>query len=275
MKCVITDLDGTIVHNHKLSANNKRAINLLLENDIRVVFATGRSLNHVSSVYDQLGFKCDSILFNGGCFLEADGSISNINYLSEAQIDEVATVFIQNNISTIYYSLNEIYTLDLESVKESFRKAMVLEIKKDFDASYYQNMIVLNSIEELKTKRIIKCEAMEADLNLLKRCKLELNEIEGCSVVSALTRNIEVTSKEATKGEVGKWYCDKNKISLKDVVVFGNGRNDISMFEIFKNSYAVENGAVEVKNAANNICGLSYEDGFYHQIKLLLKNKGG
>ena len=275
MKCVITDLDGTIIHNHKLSENNKKAINILLENNIKVLFATGRSLNHVSSIYDQIGFKCDSILFNGGCFLKADGTISDISYLSGTQVKETAKIFLKHNISAIYYSLNEIYTLNIDSVKASFKHAMMLEIKKDFEPSYYQNLIVLNDIEELKTKEIIKSEAMSANLNLLNMCKTELKEIEGCAVVSALTRNIEVTSKNATKGKVGKWYCDQNKIPLNDVVVFGNGRNDISLFETFENSYAVKDSTAEVKKAAKNICGLSYEDGFYHQIKLLLKNRGG
>ena len=45
IKCVVSDLDGTLLYNGKISDNNLRAIKLLEKNNIKFIIATGRNEN--------------------------------------------------------------------------------------------------------------------------------------------------------------------------------------------------------------------------------------
>ena len=58
------------------------------------------------------------------------------------------------------------------------------------------------------------------------------------------------------KGLLG---CDK-------LVVFGDGKNDIDMFELADESYAVENAVPELKEVATGVIGCNDEDGVAHWL---------
>ncbi len=75
-------------------------------------------------------------------------------------------------------------------------------------------------------------------------------EDKGITVTSSSVHNIEITSEAASKGKMLKKAAEFFKVSEEDVVVFGDGENDESMFWEFGHSRAV-------KNAVPNICFLA------------------
>jgi hydroxymethylpyrimidine pyrophosphatase-like HAD family hydrolase len=54
-------------------------------------------------------------------------------------------------------------------------------------------------------------------------------------------------------------------------MVTGDGMNDISMFEIFPNSYAPSNAQDEIKKLAGEIVCSSEDDGFAQSVERVLK----
>ena len=70
---------------------------------------------------------------------------------------------------------------------------------------------------------------------------------------------MEIMPKEATKSNAIKQL--KDKLGCDKLVVFGDGKNDIDMFECADVAYAVENAHEELKKYATGIIGANDEDG--------------
>ena len=67
---------------------------------------------------------------------------------------------------------------------------------------------------------------------------------------------------------------EKMEISKEEVAVFGDGLNDLSMFELFPNSFAPANAEYEIKKLAKEVIPSNNDDGVGKKIfELLYKNK--
>jgi hypothetical protein len=64
---------------------------------------------------------------------------------------------------------------------------------------------------------------------------------------------LDITNADNSKGKAIKQICLKDNISLDEVAVIGDSHNDISMFEITKHSYAMNEADDEVKRKALNV----------------------
>ena len=59
----------------------------------------------------------------------------------------------------------------------------------------------------------------------------------------------------------------KQKLECDRLVVFGDGKNDIDMFEYTKISFAMGNAEDDVKKAADYVTDDIDEDGLYNALK--------
>jgi len=53
----------------------------------------------------------------------------------------------------------------------------------------------------------------------------------------------------------------RNKLGYEKLVVFGDGKNDVDMFELADEAYAVANAVPELKERATAVIGGNNEDG--------------
>ena len=66
-------------------------------------------------------------------------------------------------------------------------------------------------------------------------------------------------------------FAAKTKLECDRLVVFGDGKNDIDMFEIADEAYAVENAVSELKVVATGIIESNENDGvakYLHKIPI-------
>lgn len=70
---------------------------------------------------------------------------------------------------------------------------------------------------------------------------------------------LEIMPKAASKANAIKQL--KEQLGCDRLVVFGDGKNDIDMFEIADEAYAVGNAVDELKEAATAVIGNNNEDG--------------
>ena len=61
------------------------------------------------------------------------------------------------------------------------------------------------------------------------------------------------------------------KSQLKDVLVFGDNNNDLSMFEYFEESVAVENATEDIRKKAKYQTASSLDEGVAKYLERLLK----
>lgn len=267
----VTDLDGTLLNsNSSISEYSKNIINGLVEKGMLFTYATARSLTSASVVAKGLSTEIPIIAYNGAFIVEpSNGKILSSNFITEEQKEFLKETFQKHNVSPLVYA----YVDGVEKV--TWRTAMENE-----GIQYYLDV-------RKGDKRFNPLTEKEADWLYLGdsfyyTCIGEKEEL--LPVYEALKDNeafnvlfhqeiyrpeywCEILPKKATKAnaiaELKKlWSCDR-------VVSFGDAVNDIPMFEISDECYAVENAVEELKKIATGIIGSNEEDGV---AKWLMEN---
>ena len=81
------------------------------------------------------------------------------------------------------------------------------------------------------------------------------------SILQSRPYFLEITRKEATKGQALKFLSEKEGISAEEIVAIGDSYNDLDMLQFAGTGVAVANAPQEVKNAADVITRAAAEDG--------------
>lgn len=79
--------------------------------------------------------------------------------------------------------------------------------------------------------------------------------------------NLELTRKGCNKGEALLWLCNHLGVDSDEVVVFGNGSNDVSMLSCVHYGVAMGNSADDVKAAAQYCTDSNTDDGIAHFLE--------
>ena len=82
---------------------------------------------------------------------------------------------------------------------------------------------------------------------------------------------LEIMPKNATKANAVLKL--KQMLGCERVVCFGDGVNDISMFEIADECYAVENADKRLKDTASAVIGSNDTDGVAHRLLEIFQNE--
>ncbi len=290
IKLIVSDMDGTLFNsNQEISPYNLAAIQNARKNGVQFMVATGRSMETLQPTLDKYELQCSLILLNG-----AEVRDEHHNIISTMNIDENVLPSITKRLEELGY-IAEITTNDgvqMYGTKEQMELTMgyrmicldrthtltldeAIEAGKD---SVFMNVLTRNeSLDDLLNKQleIRKIIVFHPDREVNDRNREQLiKEFPGLSIVSSYPENIEINAKDAKKGKALEVAIEKLGFTKDEVAVFGDGLNDISMFELFPNSYAPTNAEYEVKKEAKEIIPSNNDDGVGKKInELLFHNK--
>lgn len=268
----VTDLDGTLLTPHdSISPYSIETINKLVEQGMLFTYATARSLSSAAVVAKGLSARIPVIVYNGAFIINpATGEMLSELYFEAEETEKVKAVLTEYGISPLVYS----YVEGVEKV--SWVTAKENEGCKRY-LSRRQGDRRLRPLEDgrgLYDGRVFyytcigEREELEPVYELMRQDKRYR-----CTLQQELYRPeywLEIMPAKATKAEaIGRlkelWQCDR-------VVSFGDAVNDIPMFEISDECYAVSNGVEELKAAATGVIGSNEEDGV---ARWLAENAGG
>lgn len=265
----VTDLDGTLLNsNSSISEYSKNIINGLVEKGMLFTYATARSLTSASVVAKGLSTEIPIIAYNGAFIVEpSNGKILSSNFITEEQKEFLKETFQKHNVSPLVYA----YVEGVEKV--TWRTAMENE-----GIQHYLNVRKgdkrFNPLTEEEADRLYlgdsfyyTCIGEKEELQPVYEA-LKDNEAFNVLFHQEIYRTeywCEILPKKATKAnaiaEFKKlWGCDR-------VVSFGDAVNDIPMFEISDECYAVENAVEELKKIATGIIESNEEDGVAKWLK--------
>ncbi len=103
----------------------------------------------------------------------------------------------------------------------------------------------------------------------------ELERIEGLSLSSSFSDNIEVNARQANKGAALKTLCEMLGIPPEEVMAIGDNGNDVSMLEFAGCSVAMGGGSEEALQAAKYRTGSHDRDGLAQAIDRFVLTAGG
>ena len=104
-----------------------------------------------------------------------------------------------------------------------------------------------------------------------RQLKLVAERFPEAAVSSSLPWNIEINSAGATKGQALKALCSALGIDLRDTLAFRDGTNDLDMIRTAGIGVAMDNGAEEVKAAADWIAPSNINCGVAAGIKRFME----
>lgn len=254
----ISDLDGTLLDNTpKTSEYTNKVIKKLHDNDIVFSFATARSYTTAKKVTKGLSMKYPAVVHNGTFIVDTKGKILHKNTFDKSDSTFILDTILASRLSPIVYSLiNEKEqfsyiraTLNAETKaflstrKDDPRNREVYLSENLYDGeTYYFTLIG----DEDKTQPLYE------KLKDRFQCYFQRDFYSG-------DYWLEILPKGATKANAVKQLCDM--LSCEKIVAFGDGINDIEMFSISNECYAVENAVDDLKSKATDIIEKHSDDG--------------
>lgn len=264
----VSDLDGTLLRsNEKTSDYTNDVINKLTEQGMIFSYATARSFVTAKKVAEGIQVSLPLIIYNGAFILDnMTNKMLMANYF-DSDIHAVMEKLFENDIYPLVYS----YIDNIEKfsyIPEKCTRGMkeFLDARKG-DLRHRP----VNTVEELLIgdKFYLSCiDEPEKLKPLYEKYKDQYHLIYQRDIYSK-EQWLELLPKAASKANAALQL--KELLQCDKLVVFGDGKNDIDMFQAADECYAVENAVDELKQIATDIIDGNNEDGV---AKWLEKNAG-
>ena len=214
-KAVVTDLDGTLLNaEHKVSEFTRKTVKLLLKKGIKFYIATGRNYLGAKEAMDELGVQVPLITSHGSVAFDENG---NEIFSNKLNIDYKS--FGKDIIITGYAGPNWFVTEDL---REYF-------YNKKPDRTRYPQQI---TPEEFKKQDFTKIFFLGEDHDELLELENEIKRVIGEENISLLFANegsLEVFPADCNKAKAAEVVLERDGLTLKDAVSFGDGLNDYDL----------------------------------------------
>ena len=219
----------------------------------------------VKPFMDKHGIKCEYILMNGAEFRDENGELIESISMDKRKIKDILNILCKEDLIVELYTGDGSYTTNTkeEALKEMVYRVQNFEKVQDYDkaleiAKEHENFKTLKYIDDIdkfieSSIEIRKIITFSNDEEIIKKTKVELNDIGGLAVLSSFITNIEITDERAQKGYILKKVTEKMGIKNEEVIAFGDSFNDYSLFTEFEKAYAMENAIPEIKEIAKNI----------------------
>ena len=259
----ITDLDGTLLNNNaELSDEAAEKLNKLIAKGISFSVATARTAATVIHILQDVDINIPIVLMNGVAVYD----LKNNKYIKANAVSDNGKNALLNAIEK-HINDGFIYTLENEMLATYYECDDNIATKK-FIAERYnkykKKFTFVDSFRDIIQKNIIyfsvsdKKEKLEKAYAELSKCK----DLHIEFYIDQYNENnwyLEVAAADASKknGVIQlKKLCGFDK-----VVSFGDNLNDLPMFEISDECYAVSNAKDEVKEKATAVIGANTENG--------------
>jgi Cof subfamily protein (haloacid dehalogenase superfamily) len=229
-KLAAIDLDGTLLGpRHAVSEENLRAVRRLQESGAQVVLASGRHYNSMRKYADALPGVEWIVSCQGGELSDLRRtSILSRQFLPEAEVAKVMGAGRSSGFTTVAYTADGIFT----------------DSGWDYELEFYSDLSGHRPVEihrdELSGQGVFKVIWMGTPEAISEAT----TSGAGSTVQTVRThaRFLEFMPAEVSKGFALEKLAQRLGIEATDAVVFGDGENDIPMFEWAGLSVAMPHG---------------------------------
>ncbi|MCL8213717.1 5-amino-6-(5-phospho-D-ribitylamino)uracil phosphatase YitU [Mesoplasma sp. JKS002660] len=262
-KLLVFDIDGTLVHNNKVSPKVIQTLKMAKQQGHLITIATGRNSRGILKVACLLGLnngQTPIIGLNGAevFYLNPDNSTNHLwqKPLTKQLSVELFETARTQKIDCVAYTLDEhyLYTNRRVSFLNFF---MYLRSKRAEFIKLKKNLINLN-LDVMKVICHGRSQNMQSFQEKMKSLGLE---VFGWSYTEHKTHNIEVNMTGINKSVGMEKTAEILKIEQKDVIYFGDGANDKEALQWAGIGVAMGNAHDDIKSYANQVTLGVKEDG--------------
>ncbi|MGL5151817.1 MAG: Cof-type HAD-IIB family hydrolase [Clostridium sp.] len=237
-KLLASDLDGTLVKENNITDENKSAVIRLNKSGNKFAVSTGRPYNGVEFLEDEHNIKIDYyILLNGALILNKDKTPIKHEKINRETIGEIIKSIENENIAVSVESGYVTYVLD-----------------GDVNLCY-PNQVKVNSLDEIKDElSLISIFFKDEEIERIEEIKNLINSRFSTEVISYRNSSfIDVVPVGCSKGHGVKHVAKSLDIKDEGIFTIGDSWNDVTMFDVTKNSFTFHDVEEELKKHATYI----------------------
>lgn len=267
----VSDLDGTLLRsNERTSEYTNNVINSLTDRGVLFSYATARSLITAKKATKGLNAKIPLIVYNGAFVMDnVTEKILLANYF-DASVHTLLDELFANKIYPIVYAhING-------KEKFSFVPELCTVGMQKFIGSRNGDVRTnaVNTPDELTIGELFYITCID-EPHKLKPIYEAYKDIYHCVYHTDIYTNdqwLEIMPLAASKSNALKQL--QELLECEKLVVFGDGKNDVDMFELADESYAVENAHEELKKYATAMIPSNNDDGVAKWLDHMLVQSG-
>lgn len=268
IKIVAIDLDGTLFDPKKnISDANKKAIAEARAQGCRIVIATGRPLNGVNPVLQQLGIDSQRdyiIVYNGA------------NVMNVKTRESIFSCLIDGKTVKGLYDESVRLGVDIHAFREN---EQLITPKHnpytDIEATINKLTDVITDFTTISDDdKFLKCMLVGCDEDI-SRCIKDVNPkyYNKFSMVRSSKIFLEFLNPKTDKGQALEALAKYLNIDMSETMAIGDAGNDISMIKRAGVGVAMENSFPEVLEIADFVTKSNINDGVAYAINKFVLGK--
>ena len=257
-KMIVVDLDGTLLNiNGGCSKKSKKYLSKLKDLGYIIVIATGRVLNDAINVVDGASFANYVISDGGGIVYDMDKK--KIIDIKKIDMNEVRRVFDIYSSDIDYITMCDMYYYNRYGDNNTKMDLFYDRKINDIDKFILDSEGILHIIVRFKDMGLIDryCKILDSD-------RIDVLVMQDSF---ASSRWIEIFSEGVSKYNAIKVISNIVGIDNKNIICFGDGRNDIDMIKICGVGVAMGNALDVVKDVADYVTISHNDDGIVYFLK--------
>ena len=255
----ISDLDGTLLRGDQtLSAYTVETVNRLVEQGMCFSYATARSYLTAKKVTEGLSASVPAIVYNGSFTVEqGTGKRLCTNAFTPEEAKEILNTLLSHGIYPLVYAF-------VDGVEKyswcPARESRGMKIFNDTRTGDPRENPVEDPADLYRGEifHFTCIDEEEALLPLYEKFRDRFPCVSHHDIYSGEPW-LEIQPHGATKAEA--ILALKEKLGCDRLVCFGDGNNDVSMFRVADECYAMANAQAELKAIATAVIGSNEEDG--------------
>ena len=289
-KLVAIDLDGTMLDSYGMvTEETKKTIKKVEEQGVSVIIASGRPIDSIKSIANEIDSKKYFISGNGAIIYDMEKEeIIYEKCMPKEKILEIIKICEENSIAYNVYTEKEILATALkynvlyynkENLKKEESKKTKITIVKDM-YEYVKNK------EDTNFLKITVCDETKSVFNSIIRKFKEIKDIEVLDV-SHMSRktirqgtedfSIEYYYTEISRANVDKWYAieylmENLNLKREEIMAIGDNINDKMMIENAGLGIAMEQSTPVIKIIADDVAPSNNDDGVAKILQKYYRN---
>lgn len=262
-KMIATDLDDTLLDdNSNVSVRNREAILAAVEKGVKFVIATGRMFRTSVGYLADIGLDGDSHIINyHGALLKRAKSGETLLHrpLLNSMAIEIADEAQEKECHVSLFIDDNLYISGENEYSRYYQSLAKIELEEVGDLSLYLSRTKSDPSKISIIRWDGKLDDVEAGLKKSFGSKL--------SILQSRPYFLEITDRQATKGQTLGWLAESEGIKAEEIIAFGDGHNDLDMLEYAGLGVAVANARPELIAAADLVTSSNMEDGVAEVIE--------
>lgn len=265
IKQIFLDMDGTLLDNQ--GDVTQQTIDTIKAANIPVTLVSARAPQEMTVAIDQLALDAPQVAFNGGLIYQWRAEKMHVlraNTIARDVSEQLIRWLLDHysDMSLSYYTQDDwvVSEMSPEVSREIEFTGVIPHVldMTDFTTDV-QNGIFKIMLIDLSGELLDDIQAAILDLNLA-----------GINVQQSDKEHLEITSHVAEKAFGVAYIVEQESLNKSETAAFGDGQNDLSMFDEVGLAVAMGNAPLNVRQAGDFVTKTNQENGVAYGIKQIL-----